>query len=34
MVKRYICDETIGFVIEYIHEFKHVGGRIWDAKEK
>ncbi len=34
MAEGYIYDETNGFVIEDMHEFKHVGGRIWDAEEE
>jgi hypothetical protein len=34
MAEGYIYDETISFVIEYMHEFKHVGGKIWDVKEE
>ncbi len=34
MAEGYIYDETISFVIEYMHEFKHVGSKIWDVKEE
>jgi hypothetical protein len=34
MEEGYIYDKTIGFVIEYMHEFKHVGGKIWDVEEE
>ncbi|CAM6039743.1 unnamed protein product [Sphagnum compactum] len=34
MAEGYIYDETIGFVIEYMQEFKHVRRRIWDAYEE
>jgi hypothetical protein len=34
MTKGYILKETLGFVIEYLHEFEHVTRRVWDAKEK
>jgi hypothetical protein len=34
MVTRYIYDETIGFVIKYMEEFKHVRFQIWDENEK
>jgi hypothetical protein len=34
MAKGYIYDQTIGFVTECMHEFKHVGSKIWDAKEE
>jgi hypothetical protein len=27
-------EETLGFVIEYMHEFQHVSIRVWDAKEE
>jgi hypothetical protein len=34
MITRYIYDETIGFVIKYMEEFKHVRFQIWDENEK
>ncbi len=34
MAEGYIYDETIGFVTEYMQEFKHVRRRIWDAYEE
>jgi len=34
MVGGYIYDETVGFVIEYMVEFKHVRFRVWDANEE
>jgi hypothetical protein len=34
MVEGYILQETLGFVIEYFHEFEHVTIRVWDAKEE
>jgi hypothetical protein len=27
-------EETLGFVIEYMHECQHVSIRVWDAKEE
>jgi hypothetical protein len=29
-----ILDETIGFVTEYLQDFRHVRHRIWDADEE
>ncbi len=34
MAEGYILDETIGFVIEYLQDFRHVRHRIWDADEE
>jgi hypothetical protein len=34
MVEGYILDETIGFVTEYLQDFRHVQHRIWDANEE
>jgi hypothetical protein len=34
MAEGYICDETVGFVIEYMVEFKHVRSRVRDVDEK
>jgi len=34
MAEGYIYDETIGFVPEYMREFKHVRCHIWDAYEE
>ncbi len=34
MVEGYVLDKTLGFVINYLHEFEHVLKRVWDAKEK
>jgi hypothetical protein len=34
MAEGYMVEETLGFIIEYLHEFEHVCKRIWDAKEK
>jgi hypothetical protein len=34
MVKGYILKETLGFVIEYLHEFEHVTIKVWDAEEE
>jgi hypothetical protein len=34
MAEGYIYDKTIGFVTEYMQEFKHVRRRIWDAYEE
>jgi len=34
IAKGYIYDETIGFVIEYMQEFKHVQHHIWDPYEE
>ena len=34
MVEGYILDETIGFVTEYLQDFRHVRHRIWDADEE
>jgi hypothetical protein len=28
MVKGYMLEETLGFVIEYLHEFEHVSKRV------
>jgi hypothetical protein len=33
MAEGYILDETIGFVTEYLQDFRHVRNRIWDADE-
>lgn len=33
MVEKYILDETLGFVIEYMHEFQHVSRKIWDVEK-
>ncbi len=33
MVKGYMLEETLGFVIEYLHEFEHVSKRVQDVKE-
>jgi len=34
MAKGYFLDETIGFVTEYLQDFRHVRRRIWDAYEE
>ncbi len=34
MVEGYMVDETIGFVTEYLQDFRHVRQRIWDADEE
>jgi len=34
IAKGYIYDETIGFVIEYMQEFKHVQHHIWVPYEE
>jgi hypothetical protein len=34
MAKRYILDETMGFVTKYLQEFQHVSRRIWDANKE
>jgi hypothetical protein len=34
MAEGYIYDETIGFVTEYMQEFKHVRCRLWEAYEE
>jgi hypothetical protein len=34
MVENYVLEETLWFVIEYIHEFEHVSRKVWDAKEE
>ncbi len=34
MVERYLYDETIGFVIEYMQGFSNVQHRIWDVNEE
>jgi hypothetical protein len=34
MVKGYVLDEIMGFVIEYLYEFQHVSKRIWDVEEE
>jgi hypothetical protein len=34
MAEGYILDETIGFVTEYLQDFRHVRHRIWDADEE
>jgi hypothetical protein len=34
MAEGYILDETIGFVTEYLQDFRHVRHRSWDADEK
>jgi hypothetical protein len=33
MAKGYILEETLGFLIEYLHEFEHVTRRVWDVEE-
>jgi hypothetical protein len=34
MAKGYILKETLGFVIEYLHEFEHVTKRVLDVEEE
>jgi hypothetical protein len=34
MAKGYILEETLGFLIEYLHEFEHVTKRVWDVKKE
>jgi hypothetical protein len=34
MAEGYMVDETIGFVTEYLQDFRHVRQRIWDADEE
>jgi len=34
MVEGYTYNQTIGYVIEYIQNFKHVWHRIWNADEE
>jgi hypothetical protein len=34
MAENYVLEETLWFVIEYIHEFEHVSRKVWDAKEE
>jgi hypothetical protein len=33
MVENNILDETLRFVIEYMHEFQHVSRKIWDVEK-
>jgi hypothetical protein len=34
MAEGYILEETLGFVIKYLHEFEHVTKIIWDVEEE
>lgn len=34
MAKGYVLEESLGFVIEYLHEFEHVSRKVWDAEEE
>jgi len=34
MASRYVLDETLGFVTEYMQMFTHVRHRLWDANEE
>ncbi len=34
MAKRYILNETMGFVTKYLQEFQDVSRRIWDSNEE
>jgi hypothetical protein len=34
MADGYVLEETLGFMIEYLHEFEHVSKKIWDAEEE
>ncbi len=34
MASRYVLDETLGFVIEYMQMFTQVCHRVWDANEE
>lgn len=34
LVKSYMLEKTLGFVIKYLQEFQHVTRRVWDVHER
>ncbi len=33
LVKGYILEDTLGFIIEYLHEFEHVIKKVWEEEQ-